>query len=178
MPIHSILWHSSTLCICRYMLHDQSSSQIHTITQYKLQGQSLVKPSQSLVQSLVRKNAAFGGLVGNEVVIFCPGAIWKNCIFSCGPPNSGSWVEWKWCHNVMVEADIHLRLLHTSILDIYKVFELLLCCLKAIWLHPYTVTPAKLAQDLGIQGNVLSENKAITSWLRLISTSDCFIHPY
>ncbi len=25
--------------------------------------------------------------------------------------NSGSLVEWKWCHNLMLEADIHLRLL-------------------------------------------------------------------
>ncbi len=39
--------------------------------------------------------------------------------------DSGSLEEWKRCHNVMVEADIHLRPLHTSILDIYKVFELL-----------------------------------------------------
>ncbi len=31
MPIHTILWHSSILYICRYMLHDQSLSQIHTI---------------------------------------------------------------------------------------------------------------------------------------------------
>jgi hypothetical protein len=43
---------------------------------------------------------------------------------------------------------------------------------------PYTVTPAKLAPDLGSQGHLWSENDAITSWLRLISTSDCFIHSY
>jgi hypothetical protein len=72
----------------------------------------------------------------------------------------------------MVEADIHLRPLHTSILDINKVFESLVRCLKAIWLHPYTVTPAKLAPDLGSQGPLRSENDAITSWLRLILTSD------
>jgi hypothetical protein len=30
----------------------------------------------------------------------------------------GSLVDWKWCHYVMIEADIHLRLLSTSILDI------------------------------------------------------------
>ncbi len=41
---------------------------------------------------------------------------------------------------VMVEANIHLRPLHTSILDIYKVFEQLVYCLKRIWVHPYTVT--------------------------------------
>ncbi len=91
---------------------------------------------------------------------------------------SGSLVEWKWCYNVMVEADIHLRPLHTSLLDIYKVFEPLACYLKGIGLHPYTLTPAKLAPDLGSQGHLRRENDAITSWLRLISTSDHFIHPY
>jgi hypothetical protein len=69
-----------------------------------------------------------------------------------------------------------LRLI--SILDIYKVFEPLVCCLKGIWLHPYSVTPAKLPPDLGIQVHLRSGNDATTSWLRLISTSDCFIHPY
>ncbi len=37
----------------------------------------------------------------------------------------------------MVEADIDLRLLHTSILYIYKVFETLVCCLEGIWVYPY-----------------------------------------
>jgi hypothetical protein len=36
---------------------------------------------------------------------------------------SGSLVESKWCDYVMVEADSHLKLLPTSIIDIYKVFE-------------------------------------------------------
>jgi hypothetical protein len=61
------------------------------------------------------------------------------------PPDLGSQ-----CHNVMFEADIFLRLLHTSILDIYKVFAPLVCCLKGIWVQPYFVTPAKLPPDLGI----------------------------
>ena len=39
--------------------------------------------------------------------------------------------------NHTFEADIHLRLLHTSILDIYKVFETFVCCLKGIWLHSF-----------------------------------------
>jgi hypothetical protein len=78
----------------------------------------------------------------------------------------------------MVEADIHLRPLHTSLVDIYKVFEPLVCCLKGIWVHPYTVTPAKLAPDLGIQVHLRCGIDAITSWLRLIFTSDHFIHPY
>jgi hypothetical protein len=78
----------------------------------------------------------------------------------------------------MVEADIPLRPLYTSIVDIYKVFKPLVCFLKGIWLHTYTITPAKLPPDLGIQVHVMSGNDAITSWLRLISTSDHFIHPY
>ena len=61
----------------------------------------------------------------------------------------------------MFEADIHLRLVHSSILDICKVFEALVCCLKGIiWLHPFTVRPAKLAPDLGIQVHLRSGNDA------------------
>jgi hypothetical protein len=75
----------------------------------------------------------------------------------------------------MVEADIHFRPLHASMLDIFKVFESLVCCLKGIWLHPYTVTPAKLPPDLGIQVHLRSGNDA--TMLRLIFTSDHFIHP-
>jgi hypothetical protein len=61
----------------------------------------------------------------------------------------------------MVEADIHLRPLHTSILDIYKVFEPLVCFLNGIWVQPYTVTLAKLAPDLGSQLHLRSGNDAI-----------------
>ncbi len=91
------------------------------------------------------------------------------------PPDLGSQ-----CHNVMFEADIHLRSLHTSILvlDINKVFEPLVCCLNGIWVQPYSIKPAKLPPDLRIQTHLRSENDATTSWLRLISTSDHFIHPY
>ena len=81
-------------------------------------------------------------------------------------------------HYVSVKADIHLRLIPTSLLDINKVFAPLVCCLKGIWMHPYTITPARLAPDLGSQGHLWSDNDVITSWLRLISTSDPFIHPY
>jgi hypothetical protein len=62
----------------------------------------------------------------------------------------GSLVEWKWCHYIMVEADIHLILLLTFIEDIYNVFEVLFCCLNGIWMHPCIVIPAKVASDLGI----------------------------
>jgi hypothetical protein len=44
-------------------------------------------------------------------------------------------VEWKLCHCMMVEAHIHLRLLLTYILDMYKVFEVLVCWLTGIWVH-------------------------------------------
>jgi hypothetical protein len=53
------------------------------------------------------------------------------------------------CHYVMVEVDIHLRLLPKCILDIYNVLESLVCCLKGIWVHPYIVIRAKLALDFG-----------------------------
>ncbi len=62
---------------------------------------------------------------------------------------SGSLVESKWCHYVMVEADSHLKLLTPSILDIYK----------WNWIHWYAVhrhmvaalhsNPPYLAQILG-----------------------------
>ena len=78
----------------------------------------------------------------------------------------------------MVEADIHLRPLHTSILDVYKVFEPLVCCLNGIWFHPHTITPAKLSPDLGIEVHLRSGNNAKTPWSRLILTSDHFLHPY
>jgi hypothetical protein len=100
------------------------------------------------------------------------------CQVGHGFGDSGSLEEWKWCHNLMVEADINLRPLHTSILDIYKVFKTLVWFLKDIWLHPYTITLAKLPPDLGIQVHLRSGNDATTSWLRLTSTSDHFIHPY
>ncbi len=89
-----------------------------------------------------------------------------------------SLVEWKWCHYVMSETDIDLRPLHTSLFDIYKVFEPLVCCLKGMWVHPYTITLARLAQDLGIQVHLWSENDVLTSWLRLLFPWDHFIHPY
>ena len=59
------------------------------------------------------------------------------------------------CHYIMVEADTHLRLCPTSILDIYKVFEVLVCCLKGIWLHPYFIPPAKLASDFWNSGSLV-----------------------
>ena len=71
----------------------------------------------------------------------------------------------------MVEADTHLRPLLTSKLDIHKVFEPLECCLKGIWVHPYTIPLAMLAPDLGdLWVAYGSGNDAIMLCLRLIST--------
>jgi hypothetical protein len=53
----------------------------------------------------------------------------------------------------------------------------LVCCLKGVWVHPYTVTLARLALDLGIQVHLRSENDAITLCLRLILAIDHFMHP-
>ncbi len=91
---------------------------------------------------------------------------------------SVSLVEWKWCRYMMVEADIHLRLLPKSELDISKVSEPLICCRKGIWVHSHTDTQAKFAQAFGLLGHLWSGNDAIISWLRLISTSDHCPHPY
>ncbi len=54
------------------------------------------------------------------------------------------------CHYITVEADIHLRLLPTSIADMNNVLESLVCCLKGIWVHPYIVIPATIAPECGI----------------------------
>ena len=70
----------------------------------------------------------------------------------------------------MVEADVHLRLLSTCISDVYKVFEPLVCCLKAIWVNPLCCYSGQAAPDLGIQVHLWSENDDTGSWLRLVST--------
>ena len=78
-----------------------------------------------------------------------------------------SLVEWEWCHSVMVETNIQLILLHTFILDIYKVLVPLLCCLKGIWVHPYTIPSAKLSPELGILVHLGSKTDVINLCLRL-----------
>ena len=76
----------------------------------------------------------------------------------------------------MVEADFNLSPLHIFIIDIYKVFEPLVCCLNGIWVPLHTIPPAKLAPDVGSSVFLRSEYDDITSCLRLISTSDHFLH--
>ncbi len=49
----------------------------------------------------------------------------------------------------MVEADSHLKLLPTSILDIDKIFQHIDMLSIGIWQQPYTVIPTQLGSDFG-----------------------------
>ncbi len=79
----------------------------------------------------------------------------------------------------MIEADSHLKLLSTSILDIYKVFERIDMLPMGIQYQLYTVIPTLLGSDFGfgVLGHLLSQNDVIMSRLRLTATSNCFTHP-
>jgi hypothetical protein len=57
---------------------------------------------------------------------------------------SGSLAESKRCDYVMVDADSHLKLLPTSILDMCKVFEHIDMLSTCIQYQPYTVIPTLL----------------------------------
>ncbi len=79
----------------------------------------------------------------------------------------------------MVEADGRLKLLLTSTLDIFKVFEHIDMLFTCIQYQPYTVLPTVLlGSDYGVLGHLWSQNDMIMSWLRLTATSNCFPHPY
>jgi hypothetical protein len=78
----------------------------------------------------------------------------------------------------MVEADIPLKLLPTSVLDVYKVFEHIDMLTIGIQYQPYTVIPTQLGSDFGALGHLWSQNDVIMSWLKLTATSNCFPHPY
>ncbi len=75
---------------------------------------------------------------------------------------SGSLVESTQCDYVMVEAASHQKLLLTSILDIYKVFDqfnMLSMCIKY---QPYTAIPTLLlGSDVGVLGHLWSQNDII-----------------
>ncbi len=78
----------------------------------------------------------------------------------------------------MVEADSNLKLLPTSVLDIYKVFEHIDMLFTGIQHQPYTGIPTLFGSDFGVLGHLWSQNDVIMSWLRLTATSNCFPHPY
>ncbi len=64
----------------------------------------------------------------------------------------------------MVEADSQLKLLLTSILDIYKVVEHMDMLSISIQYKPYTVLPALLfGSDFGVLGHLWSQNDVIMS---------------
>ncbi len=92
----------------------------------------------------------------------------------------GTWslVKSKLCIFVMVEADSHLKLLPTSILDTYKVIEHIDMLSMDIQYQPYTVILTVLSSDFGALGHLWSWNDEIMSWLRLTVTSNCFPRPY
>ncbi len=77
----------------------------------------------------------------------------------------------------MVETDGHLKLLPTSILDIYKVIEHIDMLSMGIQYQPYTVIPTLLGLDFWVLGNLWSQNDVIMSWLRLTAVSNCFPYP-
>jgi hypothetical protein len=78
----------------------------------------------------------------------------------------------------MVEADSHLKLLPTSILDIHNAIEHIDMLSMGIKYQPYTVIPALLGSDFGVLCHLWSQNDVIMSWLRLIATSNCILYPY
>jgi hypothetical protein len=57
----------------------------------------------------------------------------------------------------MVEADSYLKLLPTSILDIYKVFQHIDMLSMGIQYQPYTVIPTLLSSDFGALGHLWSQ---------------------
>jgi hypothetical protein len=79
----------------------------------------------------------------------------------------------------MVEADSHLKLIPTSILHIYKVFEHLDMLSMGIQQQPNTVVLRTLIDlDFGVRVYLWSQHDVIMSWLRLRVTSNCFLHPH
>ncbi len=87
---------------------------------------------------------------------------------------SGSLLESKWCHYVMVEAHRHLKRLPASMLDICKVFEHIDILFWGMQQQPQTVIPTLLVSDFGVLDHLWSQNDVIMSWLRLTANSDCF----
>jgi hypothetical protein len=54
----------------------------------------------------------------------------------------------------MFEADSNLKLLHTSILDIYEVIWYIDMLSIGIWKQPYTVIPTQLGSVFGALGHL------------------------
>jgi hypothetical protein len=78
----------------------------------------------------------------------------------------------------MVEADSHLKLIPTSILHIYKVFEHIDMLSIGIQQQPNTVLRTLIGSDFGVRVYLWSQHDVITLWFRLRVTSNCFPHPH
>ncbi len=63
----------------------------------------------------------------------------------------------------MFDSDSHLKLLPTSILDIYNVFEHIDMLPMGIQYHPHTVIPTLLCPDFGALGHLWSQNDVVMS---------------
>ncbi len=79
--------------------------------------------------------------------------------------NSWSFVEWKWYHYIMAEANIHLRPLLTSILD--KTFWVMGMLSQGLMGAPSCCYTGQVGPRLGSLGHSWSGHNTITSWLRL-----------
>ena len=69
-------------------------------------------------------------------------------------------------HGVMfgdLEAISHPTLHHTSILNVYEVFEPLYMLWMGIWLYPYTLTPVQVGQDIAKIGGKGEPNNIMVS---------------
>jgi hypothetical protein len=66
----------------------------------------------------------------------------------------------------MVEADSQLKLLPTSILDIYKMIEHIDMLALGIQYQPYTVIPTLLGSDFWALCHLRSQHDVIMSWLK------------
>ncbi len=79
----------------------------------------------------------------------------------------------------MVEADSHIKLLATSTLVIYKVFEHIDMQFMGIQYEPYTVLPTPLDSDFEALGHLWlwSQNDVIMSCLRVTANSNCLPNP-
>jgi hypothetical protein len=81
----------------------------------------------------------------------------------------------------MVEAEGLLKLLSPSVKHIYNVFEhidMLSIGIQKQKQPSYTVIPTLLGSDFEILGHLWSQDDIITSWLRLMASSNCFPHPH
>jgi hypothetical protein len=87
-------------------------------------------------------------------------------------------VELKLFIFVMVDADSHLKLLPTSILDTSIVSKHIDLLSMGIQYQPYTVISTLLGSDFGALGHMWSQNDVIMSRLRLTATSNCSPQPF